>query len=1012
MAYIESVIIKDSGGTEADVTAANALKVDGSAVTQPVNVVAGSVTASVDLQQDVFGQLVIANRYNQFEINYDSTDPDSISEITVTKTNGGDASNSAGQAVFTSNANTNGGVKAVTNLTVTYRPNAETYAAFTAIWPSGGLANSYQRIGIYDANNGFYIGYEGTSFGITLRKGAVDTFTAQASWNIDTLTGGVGSKYTRNGTPEAIDFSKDNLFRVRYGWLGAAPIYWEVLSPDGEWVLFDIYRHPNTTAGTTINNPDLPLTLDIQKTAAGATVLTMNTACWAAGTTSPYTKISSTITDNTLANMSRSVITGRASTGGGTYYNVKVTPSGSLVTAGQDIYPEDSAHASGNDGSFVLAVRNDSNATMTSADGDYSPIAVNANGAVAINDGGNSITVDGSVTSTISGTVSVDIVTDSVGLATEATLLQVDTDVQAVQNQIKIMQYGEDVASSDGDTGVFVLAIRNDANAVVTSNDGDYSQISVNSKGAVAINDGGNSITVDGTVTLGANSGVDIGDVDVTSVVPGTGATNLGKEEDSKHNSGDVGVFALGVRNDSNAVITSADGDYSQISVNDKGAVAIQDGGNSITVDGTVAFSNTTIAVTQATAANLNATVTGTVATGTEYAEDTAHSTGAKGNFILAVRNDTDSAVTNADGDYSPISVNSKGAIAIQDGGNTITVDGTVTANAGTGNFTVIQGTATNLKTQAEVYQGGTAVGAANPLQVSLANTGTNATAININDTSTDLTASISISALSGTSGSITTLNGQGTYVFQLTGTWTATLQVQITVDGTNWVNITDSLAINSHTTGTFATSGNITANGIYQVDCSGLSGIRLIATAFSSGPITGTARASRSDALTAIEGIATIKSITDTGRKNLRYYAVAAAAGTTGTQTAITLTESSGTSATTTGTSFTPTAGKTFRITAITFATRGNATATAQTTTFNFRINTAGAVTTTSTPIILSMRSATPATANAWDRVMVEIPDGLEIPGDGTLQWGITAAATYTTNAPTWDVTVIGFEY
>jgi hypothetical protein len=486
MAYIESVIIRDTGGTEADVTVANALKVDGSAVTQPVNIVSGSISANVDLQQDVFGQLVIANRYNQFEINYDTTDPDAISEITVTKTSGGDASNSAGQAVFTSNANTNGGVKAATNLTVTYRPNSETYAAFTAIWPSGGLANSHQRIGIYDNNNGFYIGYEGVNFGITLRKGGADTFTAKAAWNIDTLTGAVGSKYTRNGVPEAIDFTKDNLFRVRYGWLGAAPIYWEVLSPDGEWVLFDIYRHPNTTGGTTINNPDLPMTLDIQKTGAGATVLTMNTACWAAGTTSPYTKISSTITDNTLANMSRSVITGRSSTGGGTYYNVKVNPSGSLVTTADFAYAEDTAHASGDIGAFVMGVRNDANTAMTSANGDYSPIAVNANGAVAINDGGNSITVDGSVTATISGTVA----------ATQS--------------------------------GAWTVGVNNGAGAA-----------------AVNIQDGGNSITVDGTVTLGPNSGVDIGDVDVTSVIPGTGATNLGKAEDAPHTSGDVGVMCF-----------------------------------------------------------------------------------------------------------------------------------------------------------------------------------------------------------------------------------------------------------------------------------------------------------------------------------------------------------------------------------------------------------------------------------------------------------------------------------
>lgn len=152
---------------------------------------------------------------------------------------------------------------------------------------------------------------------------------------------------------------------------------------------------------------------------------------------------------------------------------------------------------------------------------------------------------------------------------------------------------------------------------------------------------------------------------------------------------------------------------------------------------------------------------------------------------------------------------------------------------------------------------------------------------------------------------------------------------------------------------------------------------------------------------------------ITDTSRTELRFYATAAAAGTTGTETAITLTKSSGTSATTSAVSFVVTSGKRFRITHISFATLGNATATAQSTSFKFRINTAGAVTTASTPIILQARSATPATASAWDRYSIPLPaDGIDIVGDGTLQFGITAAATYTTNAPTWDVTIIGYEY
>jgi hypothetical protein len=47
--------------------------------------------------------------------------------------------------------------------------------------------------------------------------------------------------------------------------------------------------------------------------------------------------------------------------------------------------------------------------------------------------------------------------------------------------------------------------------------------------------------------------------------------------------------------------------------------------------------------------------------------------------------------------DVTVINGSGANAVNIQDGGNSITVDGTVTANAGTGNFTVVQATASNL---------------------------------------------------------------------------------------------------------------------------------------------------------------------------------------------------------------------------------------------------------------------------------------------------------------------------
>jgi hypothetical protein len=312
---------------------ADANRVDTQGIIDAVNNIStGGNDEPVDLvAQDLFGSAVSGSRYNQVEIDFSTTDPDSVSDLTVTKTVGGDASNSGGQALFTTGTNTNSGIKAVTDTSVSYRPHAETFVAFTAIFTTG-ITSSYQRIGLYDTNNGFFIGYEGTSFGVTKRSGAVDVTTAKASFSEDTLSGQTGSGYTRNGTPEAIDLTKDNLYRIRFGWLGAAPIYFEVFSPDGKWVTFHKIKHPNTAAVPTIQNPNLPITLDIQKSTAGASILSIKTACWAAGSTSNFLTMTHPITDSTLAGLSRSVIAGRASSGGGTYYNVKVNPSGSLET--------------------------------------------------------------------------------------------------------------------------------------------------------------------------------------------------------------------------------------------------------------------------------------------------------------------------------------------------------------------------------------------------------------------------------------------------------------------------------------------------------------------------------------------------------------------------------------------------------------------------------------------------------------------------------------------------------
>lgn len=72
-------------------------------------------------------------------------------------------------------------------------------------------------------------------------------------------------------------------------------------------------------------------------------------------------------------------------------------------------------------------------------------------------------------------------------------------------------------------------------------------------------------------------------DVDVTRIIPGTSATSLGKAEDAAHSSGDTGVMALAVRQDTATQLAGTDGDYSPIITDSSGRVHVNVG-NTVTV--------------------------------------------------------------------------------------------------------------------------------------------------------------------------------------------------------------------------------------------------------------------------------------------------------------------------------------------------------------------------------------------------------------------------------------------
>lgn len=170
---------------------------------------------------------------------------------------------------------------------------------------------------------------------------------------------------------------------------------------------------------------------------------------------------------------------------------------------------------------------------------------------------------------------------------------------------------------------------------------------------------------------------------------------------------------------------------------------------------------------------------------------------------------------------------------------------------------TAAQSTATNLKAQAEAYQGGTAVGSSNPLQVTLANTGANATPVTVSGTvtaapATDVapaTQNITVvdsgsssaagannqtivigTATAGSSASFA-LSSIETIRVEVTGIWTGTITAEQSLDGgTTWTS--QGLHQGAYTTSSFI-AGFIAGGNV-----AGATNFRMRATA----TITGTA--------------------------------------------------------------------------------------------------------------------------------------------------------------------------
>lgn len=175
-------------------------------------------------------------------------------------------------------------------------------------------------------------------------------------------------------------------------------------------------------------------------------------------------------------------------------------------------YNEDDATPATITGGTVMMERDDALSTLTPIEGDWAAFRCSSTGAL---------------------------------WTQEVNSSAINTNIIGILNAVRL----EDSVSGDGDAGMGILAIRQDTPANTSGTNGDYEFLQM-SNGALWVAS--------------------------TTLTPGTGATNLGKAEDAAHTSGDVGVMAMGVRQDTLAASTSADGDYAPFKVTSVGRVYSQ----------------------------------------------------------------------------------------------------------------------------------------------------------------------------------------------------------------------------------------------------------------------------------------------------------------------------------------------------------------------------------------------------------------------------------------------------
>lgn len=242
------------------------------------NVAIEPVTNALDVSvpRSSFGEIAVTNPTPVIQVDFIYNVNADMVETTVTGS--GTVTQADSMVVVSTTAASSSSALVKTKTFMKYRPGQGAQVRGTALFTAG-VANSTQKFGCGDVDDGLFFGFNGTAFGVLHRLDGFDTWIPQTSWNADKMDGTGGSS---NPTGQLLDPTKGNVYQISFQWLGFGQLVFSIEdSTSGRFIPVHTLNYANTAVVPSLTNPSFPILWEAINTTNTSNVIVKGASCCA-----------------------------------------------------------------------------------------------------------------------------------------------------------------------------------------------------------------------------------------------------------------------------------------------------------------------------------------------------------------------------------------------------------------------------------------------------------------------------------------------------------------------------------------------------------------------------------------------------------------------------------------------------------------------------------------------------------------------------------------------------------